>query len=1305
MLSTDSQTYSNPQSLSLDNQTVPAQMQRTFESTLGRSLWQIGFVPTPNFNPLPHQSMTWFDENQDICRHGIVQSVQPAITNPGCTLRLVPHLSLLKNHHRATHHFYLPSANQSHSTYSQELLTQLCQKARYPLSHIHWHIDKTDEKLALGAFWQTRFQSGYDFFMQVIAYQNWYCTLTHPVYRTPNSPTGKHIEHIHFYSYQRAGNKKTSFTPTAELLCIKKNSTPTPVTFTSDKVTQQNENSVQQWIRINQSSLCLSPGEKIILSNHSEKQAFWVLRNSSLSHHNTCYHSLLTNYLPPPNTSQTLVSHAGITGVIQKSTSPGEYHIEIDHASATQNGDTSRAILNNVPHHQHLQNTKHGWHWPLPINQQVYLQFRHADPLQPIITACINNIGTDQPQNTWRCTLKQNLGVISSTSLKTFLKITHQPKTCFLFQDHQHEWLSEGGGINQYAQTYTTQSRIHHIASMMQRYTGNHKHIKTEFSYQQSKNLHSIAVRQQNHHHKIEWLSKNYLQLVIKDWRSQIHKLNFSHQMINLSAHHWHHHAQTRIILGNEKCQIQITPQSIRLMAGHLQANNVNLAGDIQSTASPSPPPTLSPIINSHPSTHPRWLARLAFGHIKHLFWSKSLLIWGQSLSACIEFQAPLPNPQIKLHVFLKNTTRIEPGTNPCIDSISHTVTRWQDLQSIPWSSARCQKTLPRGREIYFQIESQVGLLTQHSNLCHCLQPCQFTLFLSPFPHPVFTPSDLSITLLSKTTPHIHTHTPPTPSQTIFSSTTDNQINITQKTDHGIRHITLLSDKKTHPNDSQKIDIRLSPKTQKNIYALAPPILFNLRHPELNPPFILDKDKNYLKSQKKVCLFIHGFNVEKGEWGHEINNITVTKKVSGKITSVDLSDIKCTYLRRWQTLCQLYPELKQPLHKIDASIDPKKNLNGSGDINWFLHMEDNLHRARESDYHHFCRYERLMHVRWAGNPSFILNYQSAVDKTIPTGKHLAQLIVDLSQLNITIDIIAHSLGCGVVCQALNICGKKYKKPLVRHVFLCNAAVPNNLFTKNANNISPTWFLPNLAQAAKQYHLIYSKHDHILGPLDQQDSIWDKKHWQHRDLWEEYLSALLLKKLHLGSVYLLANHLGVTVHELFNPSDQHIIYQLWRKSNPQDHLPEHFSVYKKNILSLHTHWLKKIKEKFIAFHHDAHKRQIFFHPPKMPHSNLANRLHTWLKQNNPLSSFWSRMGGVCALFLLIKAGDTLRAQPAMGFSGPDTTDPQTAQLLTHHKIQAWCLDNHIHSHSAIKKPSVGLMRELYQKIADRIDQPS
>lgn len=1305
MLLTDPQSYVNRQRLWLGNLSTPAQMQRAFEFTNGRSLWQIGFIPTPAFNPMPDQSMSWFDKNQDICRHGIVQSIQHTATHPVCTLRLVPHLSILKNHHRPTNHFYLPPPGLAQQAYCQQLATELCQQAGYPLSHIHWHIDKTPQKPVIGVFWQRQMQHKHDFFMQLIAYQDWYFVLTHHTPKAIHPTTKNHIEHIHFYSHQRTDFKKNIFIPTNIPLRIDTQPAGKDVTLVSCRTVKKTKNHTQQLLRINHRGLSFSPGEKIYLNDISTKHPFWVFSSTRHSCHSTYDHTTLINRLPLPDTYRTLTTFPGITGTIRKNISPGLYHVEIDHASASQSGNHALPILSNVPHSQHQQNTKNGWHWPLPANQKVYLQFCHADPLKPIITSCINNSCTDNSSDTWRCTLGKHLGIISSYSSSTFLSILHREKTRVLFHEKKHEWHSEGGRINQYTQTRITQSPTQHVSSTTHRHTGDRLRINTTISYQQCKHLNINTQRQQNHHHTWEWFSKKRLKFIVKTWRSQLQKLNFNHQSIALSTHHWHHQATQSITLQNGECQIQITPQNILLMANRLQANNVNFSGNIQGTPIPSPPPTIPPIAPMYINHHPRWLARLAFGHIKRLFWSNNQLIWGHSLNACIDFQAPPPNLHIKLHVFLKNTTHIEPNINPRIDTISHHISQWQDLQSITWSSTRCQKTLPCGRDIYFQIESQIGLSAQYSDLCHCLQPCQFTVFFSPFSHHTSIPSNLSITLSSQHAPDIRVHTPPTPSHTIYSNDTGNLISITQEEEGDTRHITLLSAKKTHPHHRKKISIPLSPKPNTKIYALPPPMLFNLRHPELNPPFLLNNDKAYLKTQKKVCLFIHGFNIDEGDWGCEINNITVTHQAGENLAAADLSNINCTYLRRWKTLCQRYPCLKQPLHEIDASIDPKKKLNGTADINWFLHMEDNLHRAREPDYDCFNRYERLIHVRWAGNPSFILNYQSAVNKTIPTGEHLAHLIADLSQLNITIDIIAHSLGCGVACQALNLCGKKNKKAWVRHVFLCNAAVPNNLFTKNANNISPTWYLPNLPQAAEHYHLIYSKHDHILGPIDQQENMWDKKHWQHRELWEEYLSALLLHKLHLGSVYLLANHLGVTVHELFNPSDQHIIYQLWRKSNPQDHLPEHFSTYKRKVLHLHTDWLAEIKEKFIAFHHDAHKRQVFFHSPPLPHSRLANRLHTWLKQNNPLSSFWSGMAGVCALFLLIKAGDTLKTQPAMGFSGPDTTDPQTAQLLMHHKIQAWCLDNHIHSHSAIKKPSPSLMRALYQKIVTYIDQPS
>ncbi len=175
-----------------------------------------------------------------------------------------------------------------------------------------------------------------------------------------------------------------------------------------------------------------------------------------------------------------------------------------------------------------------------------------------------------------------------------------------------------------------------------------------------------------------------------------------------------------------------------------------------------------------------------------------------------------------------------------------------------------------------------------------------------------------------------------------------------------------------------------------------------------------EAELQYFKSQtnNKIIIFIHGYNVPAGHFGQ-------------------------------------YSYIRTP----DEGFADDR-INGAGSPNWYLHMEYNLNCAIQENYLEFpwdekaLEYKRILGIHWPGYKKIYdipwsnnLNFAGMEFNALASGYALLPLIKQLKQAGLEITLIAHSLGCLVAIQLMDLIGREHQTYLER-VFLWQAAVAN-----------------------------------------------------------------------------------------------------------------------------------------------------------------------------------------------------------------------------------------------------------------------
>jgi len=357
---------------------------------------------------------------------------------------------------------------------------------------------------------------------------------------------------------------------------------------------------------------------------------------------------------------------------------------------------------------------------------------------------------------------------------------------------------------------------------------------------------------------------------------------------------------------------------------------------------------------------------------------------------------------------------------------------------------------------------------------------------------------------------------------------------------------------------------------------------------------VSEKDIEYFKENgNNVTVFIHGYNVELGEFDQQIayyetaQEIVEQMPMSGFGATIGAgpqiaaamventpegvkayhSNHVATVYRNQQTL-QAQANITLPDGYIATDHDGdcyikdegvpggRRYVNGTGSRNWAIHMERNINAAtsqfaceKGQDYQ---QYTRLLHVTWHGNPAVSANYMTAVYDAFAAAPKLAQLLQTLKKAGLKVNVIAHSLGNAVLVKALDSLGES-QSGVVEHAFLWEPAIPNDVFTREPlHKATPSddfphidWSMRNAIKAAKKYTVLYSQNDNIIGPIpaSQPAGLTQQAVNESKPL-PELVLAYLVTDMGFTSLYHIGMWLGVPVTYLLHDANQEKLYANW-----------------------------------------------------------------------------------------------------------------------------------------------------------------
>jgi len=373
---------------------------------------------------------------------------------------------------------------------------------------------------------------------------------------------------------------------------------------------------------------------------------------------------------------------------------------------------------------------------------------------------------------------------------------------------------------------------------------------------------------------------------------------------------------------------------------------------------------------------------------------------------------------------------------------------------------------------------------------------------------------------------------------------------------------------------------------------LHPPIIIDLRTENKKQNYLLSKTEleYFQTTQSNATLFIHGYNVDFGEFGQQISALisktnhlcptagqvyyqdhsNLLNPSKSSLLKLKFTDAPATVWRDRQHLKNIFG------HAMRYFKLTNDRLNGDGAHNWWLHIEYNLNKAagfKGFNYYYQPKqpqYTRIINIAWSGSPASGLDYLAIQPIAEKASVKLVDLIKQLKDNHIKINIIAHSAGNIVLIKAMHLLGQQTPfKNCIENTFMWEAALPNTALSPKAdlfdNSFTDFWQTEKAYLAAKKIHVLYSKHDNILGPIPLQLKINRRQY-----LVDKYFSpaggrsnakiALAIDTIDqvfanagapnaISSAYLLAQRAGVPLNALLN--DQALrnnVYQRWQQKH-------------------------------------------------------------------------------------------------------------------------------------------------------------
>ena len=267
------------------------------------------------------------------------------------------------------------------------------------------------------------------------------------------------------------------------------------------------------------------------------------------------------------------------------------------------------------------------------------------------------------------------------------------------------------------------------------------------------------------------------------------------------------------------------------------------------------------------------------------------------------------------------------------------------------------------------------------------------------------------------------------------------------------------------------------------LHAVYPPILKNYNDcisDNFQPPCLTAEELEYFKNNdNNIIVFVHGYNVDWGNFGKDIRSVD---SISADEVLVSTTPQDCTVARFLEDLQHKFPNIPSDVKKING-MDVDAALNGTESHNWLLHMEYNLNCAATGKYpfdwqEHGTDYTRILGIHWPGNMGK-MNFLQTEEPARKAGLALVQQLLQLHKAGITINLITHSLGARVALTAMQTLAQQGVTDMLEHVFLWEAAVPDNALSPLLASNPDRNIFPQAHQTAKQIIVLYSHLDDVL----------------------------------------------------------------------------------------------------------------------------------------------------------------------------------------------------------------------------------
>lgn len=482
------------------------------------------------------------------------------------------------------------------------------------------------------------------------------------------------------------------------------------------------------------------------------------------------------------------------------------------------------------------------------------------------------------------------------------------------------------------------------------------------------------------------------------------------------------------------------------------------------------------------------------------------------------------------------------------------------------------------------------------------------------------------------------------------------------------------------------------------IETLFPPIIKNSRNNQ--QPRLSDLELQYFKNnpEPNATIFIHGFNIKDGHFGKQFKPAR-----AGFEKLLYPAACEATTIRTLDTIKDYLPNATQP------QLDEYKDLNGTANHAWLLHLEDNLNRATgQFERKNYDKYNRLIHIQWDGNPNLSVDYMRTPPIAINTGKNLVELAIQLITNKIKINIIAHSLGNAVLLSLLEEIGKHHQDA-IENVFMWEAAVPNNVFS----NTEGIWAFPHAANATKKITILFSNNDNVLGPIPPEQNNQNQIN-ASKPVLDELIPAIIFTHLGFGSMYNLAMWLGEPITDLLDCYKQENYYYHIHSKYGDTSWPLNLDDMVKEMLQRHPQDFDNLKQKVTTAEIELNKQL-----KEAGHKNIATLIEigekiirgwSWLQFVVPTSisatinselriakqSFAKVAKRALTILLVMTHKVKYEPVPGLGYNGPGHNDPVVKKLMEQGKLNLpvdqtkW-----LWSHSGMKIPSKELMGNVYK----------